>query len=387
MLGPLGITQTLSLKTVAELASSGDNYAAGILVYLLLQLVKEEGRWDILLILHLMKFVVETAPALQMNYLNGIGNALRSLLYSNLHSPSAHTFTAAQILMSNVLCYVKPEALCDDDDTWLAVTVKCAQKDPIWQVMKKHHLLENMFVLLLLCYFMLRSRNAAEDPPTWISSLFDKACINGILKNISASTVTREILELFRHLLHSKLLKSKDQVLLQKCRKQAFEEEGCGDELKIDGVDEVGAVCEYLIQLVISSSSSADMNPRSQRRRLLEEIEFFSLDRIAGSASQHNILETADNSGEMELIRLDNEMCNDANSKTSIEKFQENILGEDLTKKQSSHWSVEWDNSGGCAVERIKPRAFAVLTGAWEYTLVATDVIEDANDELRARAK
>ncbi|CAN0895974.1 Protein PUTATIVE RECOMBINATION INITIATION DEFECT 1 [Linum grandiflorum] len=133
-----------------------------------------------------------------------------------------------------------------------------------------------MFVLLLLCYFMLRSRNAAEDPPTWISSVFDKAFINGILKNLSASTVTREILELFRHLLHSKLLKSTDQVLLQKCRKQAFEEEGCGDELKIDGVDEVGAVCEYLIQLVISSSSSADMNPRSQRRRLLEEIELLS---------------------------------------------------------------------------------------------------------------
>ncbi|CAN0910646.1 Protein PUTATIVE RECOMBINATION INITIATION DEFECT 1 [Linum grandiflorum] len=97
---------------------------------------------DVLLILHLMKSVVETAPASQMNYLNGIGNALRTLLYSNLHSPSAHTFTAAQILMSNVLCYVKPEALCDDDDTWLAVTVKRAQKDPIWQVMKKHHMLE-----------------------------------------------------------------------------------------------------------------------------------------------------------------------------------------------------------------------------------------------------
>ncbi|CAN0916350.1 Protein PUTATIVE RECOMBINATION INITIATION DEFECT 1 [Linum grandiflorum] len=502
MLGPLGITQTVSLKIVAELASSGDNYAARILVCLLLQLVEEEREEeDILLVLHLMKSIIETSPASANELcLNGIGNALRTLLYSQHHSPSPNTFTAAQILMSNVLCHVKPEALCDDGDAWLSVTVKMIDylvtrrkdiqslSDEGLQVIANFCLIlhqstkevllgasnailfnvslvsmvdglmraacskgpdlagydettsggENLLVLLLLCYFSLRSiqtllpesvdweallepsndkgsptmgincidlcrlmhfgspliklvasyclleiftrisqqenkkccpkgchltsitailqglmvysdtrvstncglclsmllnwlKNQEDEdnwcrliveematslavpcfaskpflnrhkaavhvtvamlqkshnPPLWISSIFDKACIDGILKNLSASTATREILELFRQLLNSELLKSKDQVsclnrLLQECRKQAYaeeeeeEEEGCGDELKIDGVDEVGAVCEYLIQLLISSSCT-DMNPRRQRRRLLEEVELLS---------------------------------------------------------------------------------------------------------------
>ncbi|CAN1175492.1 Sister chromatid cohesion protein PDS5 homolog B [Linum perenne] len=61
----------------------------------------------------------------------------------------------------------------------------------------------------------------------------------------------------------------------------------------------------------------------------------FSTDTIANSASQPNIHETADNSGEMEFSFLDNEICNNANSNASREK--ENLSREDLTTKQSSH--------------------------------------------------
>ncbi|CAN1253212.1 Protein PUTATIVE RECOMBINATION INITIATION DEFECT 1 [Linum perenne] len=503
IVGPQEVTQTVNLKTVAELASSRDNYAARILVCLLVQLVEEDcsEEVDILLVLDLIKSVVTTSPTSADELcLNGVANALRTLHYSQHHSPSLHIFTAAQISMSNVLCCVNPEALCDDDEAWLAVTVKMidcivtqrkdvkslsneglqvianfclilhqstkrvlldASKAILFNVSlvsmvdglmreacsKGPNLVdydegtsggENLLVLLLLCYFSLRSIHTllpesvdwetllepsndkgsptmgincndlcrlmhfgspliklvasyclleiftrisqqmnekhqemkccsndghlasitailqglmfysdtrvstncglclsmllswlktqndddnwcrliveemttslalpcfasksflnhhkpavhvavamlqkTHNSPPWIGSVLDEACIDGILKNLTSSNVTIEILVLLRQLMNSKLLKSKDQVsclnrLLQECRKQAYdeEEEGCGDELKTDGVNEVGEVCEYLIQLLISSSP--DTNPRSRRRRLLEEVEKLS---------------------------------------------------------------------------------------------------------------
>ncbi|CAN0910645.1 hypothetical protein LINGRAHAP2_LOCUS26405 [Linum grandiflorum] len=112
----------------------------------------------------------------------------------------------------------------------------------------------------------------------------------------------------------------------------------------------------------------------------------FSLDRIAGSASQHNILETADNSGEMELIRLDNEMCNDANSMSLVKVGLLSMeipvhIGGDHPKL------VLWAGVSNGITVAVLPLKESNHHGAWEYTLVATDVIEDANDVLRARAK
>ncbi|KAA8548340.1 hypothetical protein F0562_000024 [Nyssa sinensis] len=62
--------------------------------------------------------------------------------------------------------------------------------------------------------------------PEWMSCVFDDSCIFGIIKNLSASNLSAEIVLLFRELLNSGYLKSEQIASLnqvfQVCRKHMY---------------------------------------------------------------------------------------------------------------------------------------------------------------------
>ncbi|XVF37892.1 hypothetical protein REPUB_Repub20aG0050200 [Reevesia pubescens] len=113
--------------------------------------------------------------------------------------------------------------------------------------------------------------------PGWMRSVFDDLSISGIIENLKVMDVSPEMVLLFRALLNSGFLKA-DHIaslnhVLQACRKRMYNnsKEHIMDKYfqKIVS-DDLGEVCEYLIQLMMSSS---DTNPGN--KRLFEEIEMF----------------------------------------------------------------------------------------------------------------
>lgn len=117
-------SQTIDEKVIAELVAAGDNYAAAILVSLLIELVEQEGHeHDIVAIVNFMEKAIDIFPATSDQLcLHGIGNAIRALYYkSNHYSPQ--TFMAISLVTFNILCSVHPEIL-SDNEAWVAVTVK-----------------------------------------------------------------------------------------------------------------------------------------------------------------------------------------------------------------------------------------------------------------------
>ncbi|XP_042755093.1 protein PUTATIVE RECOMBINATION INITIATION DEFECT 1 isoform X2 [Lactuca sativa] len=66
-------------------------------------------------------------------------------------------------------------------------------------------------------------------PSPWMSDVFDDSCINGIIRNLSSSNITREIVLLFRRLLQSGYLNSKHiaclNQLFQGCRKRVYSDD------------------------------------------------------------------------------------------------------------------------------------------------------------------
>ncbi|KAM3756392.1 hypothetical protein ACB098_02G108200 [Castanea mollissima] len=123
--------------------------------------------------------------------------------------------------------------------------------------------------------------------PEWMRSIFDDTCISGIVKNLSASNLSTEIVFLFRELLNSEFLKTEQIAylhrVLQECRKHKYadntQDHRADKHMKKMATtpDDLEEVCEYLIHLM-SSDSSLDMDSKGLHcgnKRLLEEIELF----------------------------------------------------------------------------------------------------------------
>ncbi|KAL1807105.1 hypothetical protein ACET3Z_030173 [Daucus carota] len=128
-----------------------------------------------------------------------------------------------------------------------------------------------------------------QNIPQWMSSVFDDSSILGIVKNLSASNLSPEMVLLFRVLLTSGYLKA-DQVavlnrLFQECRKRIYSQnsqeskEEHTEKLNIAS-EGLGNVCEFLINLMSSQSPAGIRSKDVQVRNkdLLEEIELFSKD-------------------------------------------------------------------------------------------------------------
>ncbi|KAM1049872.1 hypothetical protein ACFX11_031935 [Malus domestica] len=125
--------------------------------------------------------------------------------------------------------------------------------------------------------------------PEWMRSVFDDSCISAVIQNIEAPNLSAEIVLLFRALLNSEFLKTEQiaivNQLLQVCRKQKYSgnsrgesgEEGKKKAKAATVLDDMGEVCEFLIDLM-ASESTLDRDPGGLQvgdKRLLEEIELF----------------------------------------------------------------------------------------------------------------
>ncbi|WCJ27535.1 Protein PUTATIVE RECOMBINATION INITIATION DEFECT 1 [Euphorbia peplus] len=123
--------------------------------------------------------------------------------------------------------------------------------------------------------------------PQWIRTVFDNPCILGIIKNISSSNVSSEMVLLLRQLVKSEFLKAEQIAalnrVLQECRNHIYAEDArndCADEhmeRKTGYTDDVGDICEYLILLMSSETETEDESVGFQngKKRLLEEIEMY----------------------------------------------------------------------------------------------------------------
>ncbi|XP_071736379.1 protein PUTATIVE RECOMBINATION INITIATION DEFECT 1-like [Rutidosis leptorrhynchoides] len=115
-----------------------------------------------------------------------------------------------------------------------------------------------------------------QQVPKWMSAVFDDTCISGIIQNLSPSNITREMVLLFRELLHSGHLNSKNiaclNQLFQACRKRVYSDDIQDAEVEnkkkmVGYPDDLGKVYEVLIDLISPESSPNE--------GLLEQIELF----------------------------------------------------------------------------------------------------------------
>ncbi|CAL9158609.1 unnamed protein product [Musa hybrid cultivar] len=131
-----------------------------------------------------------------------------------------------------------------------------------------------------------------DKVPSWMKSVFSHSSISGILNNLSACSLTSDMVKLFRELRVRKYL-NKEQVdalhnLFQVrilsstyvCRKQVYKdiskEEVVEENIHkvIKTPDDTGDVCTVLIQLLLSSNSYYN-EIQSEHEKLLEEIDLF----------------------------------------------------------------------------------------------------------------
>ncbi|XP_042471205.1 protein PUTATIVE RECOMBINATION INITIATION DEFECT 1 isoform X1 [Zingiber officinale] len=122
-----------------------------------------------------------------------------------------------------------------------------------------------------------------ESPP-WLNSVFSSSCISGILGNLSACNLTPDMVKLFKELTIRKYM-NKEQVdtihhLFQVCRKQvytdSFGEQTPKEDLPkaIKNHDDMGDICNVLIQLMLSSNKYCNES-KPEHEKLLEEIDMF----------------------------------------------------------------------------------------------------------------
>ncbi|KNA23532.1 hypothetical protein SOVF_024000 [Spinacia oleracea] len=131
---------------------------------------------------------------------------------------------------------------------------------------------------------LLRSKTA----PLWMNSVFDKACVSGLIENLSPNNVSVEVVLLFQQLLLSAYL-TPDQIAklnheFQACRRcicmENNEDNSTGEQGRkvVTMSSNLGEVCELLLQLM-SSESHLDINSvgnQSRANRLMEETDLFS---------------------------------------------------------------------------------------------------------------
>lgn len=121
--------QNMDVSALAELVASGDNFAAKLLVYLLSELVEEDGEeHDIISVLYIITEATEMFPAASDQLcLHGIGIPIQNLYYHSRHSSSTDIFKSTLKLVFRIFSSVHFELL-SDDEAWLTVTAKVTDK-------------------------------------------------------------------------------------------------------------------------------------------------------------------------------------------------------------------------------------------------------------------
>lgn len=116
----------VSVKAIAELVSSGDNYGARMFVCLLTKLANEEAQEsDIVHVTTLITRIINICPAVSDELcLENVGNAIHNILSEKIHSLSSQISTPLLVLIFNLLSLAHPETLLDDDEIWAAVIIK-----------------------------------------------------------------------------------------------------------------------------------------------------------------------------------------------------------------------------------------------------------------------
>ncbi|CAN4088215.1 unnamed protein product [Withania somnifera] len=124
--------------------------------------------------------------------------------------------------------------------------------------------------------------------PQWMTSIFDESCISAIIRNITNTNLSAELVILLRELLNCGFLNDEQIAALnqvfQECRKCIYTDklQHAGAEEKTLNVaapsDYLGKVFQFLISLIMTQPSSSMELTRFQggKRELLEEIDLFS---------------------------------------------------------------------------------------------------------------
>ncbi|CAM8998054.1 unnamed protein product [Rhodiola kirilowii] len=118
-----------------------------------------------------------------------------------------------------------------------------------------------------------------DSVPKWMKTVFDEACISGIIANLSSSNISTETVILFQELLISGYLNPGHingiEKVLQACRKHLYSGNNEDKELRnhvtvlTGSADEAHSVCDILIRIMSSKSSP--------NHSLIEAIDMFFL--------------------------------------------------------------------------------------------------------------
>uniref|UniRef100_A0A7N0TTA4 Protein PRD1 n=1 Tax=Kalanchoe fedtschenkoi TaxID=63787 RepID=A0A7N0TTA4_KALFE len=126
-----------------------------------------------------------------------------------------------------------------------------------------------------------------ESVPQWMKTVFDKSCISEIVANLSVSSISTDLVLLFRELLESGYLNpghiTSVEKVLQACRKNLYfmsteENELKNYQEKLTGsADNAYNVCDILIHLMLTESSPRHTSKSQQNvhSSLIEAIDLF----------------------------------------------------------------------------------------------------------------
>ncbi|KAG9446020.1 hypothetical protein H6P81_012148 [Aristolochia fimbriata] len=134
-------------------------------------------------------------------------------------------------------------------------------------------------------YHVARALLKLDQAPKWMRHVFDASCISEIIENLSNSSVTAEMVQLFQELAAHNYLNNKQiaglNCVFQACREHAYMEsyqEQCTQKHSVRRVfipDDLRRLPWMLMHLM--SSTCKNFGIQSEKERLLEEIEMFSL--------------------------------------------------------------------------------------------------------------
>nr|XP_010929840.1 protein PRD1 [Elaeis guineensis] len=124
-----------------------------------------------------------------------------------------------------------------------------------------------------------------DQVPGWMKFVFNTSSISGIIDNLSARSMTAEMVRLFTELMTRKYM-NKEQVsalhhLFQVCRKQVYND-SYKKQLREENRDvvvlipeDIGKVCSLLIHLMLSPPMDDHNEIQTEQEILLKEIEVF----------------------------------------------------------------------------------------------------------------
>ncbi|PKI70238.1 hypothetical protein CRG98_009370 [Punica granatum] len=328
--------RVLDVQAIAQLVVSGDNYAAKVFVCLLEELVNEKSQEsDLLSLLNLVEHIIGILPDTSDQLcLNGIAKAMGILYYdsgpnfspeltdqlifrgdmvftrlSDQRQRQHEDFKCSSVYLKSVMAVL--EGLLFYNDSRVAVncgqclsmifewemvrsgTKKVAEKNK-WCRLIVEELAMSLAVPSLVSKSCSNNHKASiymaiallkqEKVPGWMRSVFDDACISGILQNLSGSCLSTELILLFRELLNVGFLTAEHigslNRVLQECRKLMYHENvevDCEEVCpgKAAAVrDDTSRITDHLVHLM-SYSSRINRGGASGSKQLLEEIETF----------------------------------------------------------------------------------------------------------------